>query len=140
MQEYTTKSEEETRKVAQMFASQLTGGEVVELIGELGSGKTTFVRGVVEALGSSVKVKSPTFTVMNEYPVNGETIKRIAHLDLYRFDDPVQTEALAFDDYKRADTVIFIEWPDVFPEPMVTADRKVLFTFVDEGTRKIVVE
>jgi tRNA threonylcarbamoyladenosine biosynthesis protein TsaE len=137
MKEHITKSEEETRKLAADFASKLIGGEVVELIGDLGSGKTTFVRGVVDALGSSVRVKSPTFTVLNEYPVNGETIKRIAHLDLYRFNDPVQLEALALEDYKRADTIIFIEWPDIFEEPMITAQHRIEFEFIDESTRKI---
>jgi len=137
MKEHILKSEEETRKLAAKFAATLVGGEVVELIGDLGSGKTTFVRGVVDALGSKVKVKSPTFTILNEYPVDGKTIKRIAHLDLYRFNDPVQLEALALDDYKRADTIIFIEWPDIFEEPMITAQHKIHFEFVDETTRKI---
>ena len=137
MQEYVTASEEETKKLAADFASKLSGGEFVELIGDLGSGKTTFVRGAVEAMGSSARVKSPTFTVMNEYPVEGKTIKRVAHLDLYRFEDPVQLEALALEDYKRADTVVFIEWPDIFEKPMITAQHRIEFEFVDETTRKI---
>lgn len=138
MKEYITKSEEETKNIAADFAAKLIGGEVVELIGDLGSGKTTFVRGVVDALGSSARVKSPTFTVMNEYPVNGETIKRIAHLDLYRFKDPVQLEALALGDYKRSDTIIFIEWPDVFERLPINIEHKVQFEFIDETTRKII--
>ena len=137
MHVHTTTSVEETYELAARFADKLVGGEFVELIGDLGSGKTTFVRGVVKALGSTARVKSPTFTVLNEYPVEGETIKRIAHLDLYRFEDPVQIEALALEDYKRADTIVFIEWPDVFEVPMVTAQHKVYFDFVDEQTRTI---
>lgn len=133
----TTKSEEETKALATQFASQLAGGELVELIGDLGSGKTTFVRGVVEALGSSVRVKSPTFTVMNEYPVSHPKIKHVVHIDFYRFEDPSQLEALALSDYRKEDTVIFIEWPDIFGTPALTATDTIRFEFVDETTRRI---
>lgn len=134
---YQTNSAEQTKKLAAKFAAELSGGELVELIGSLGSGKTTFVRGVMEALGSSVRVKSPTFTLMNEYPVKHQTIKRVIHLDFYRFEDPVQLEALALGDYQRADTVIFVEWPDIFGTPALTPTHKINFTFIDENTREI---
>ena len=137
MKEYLTKSEKETKALAKKFAAQLKGGELIELVGDLGSGKTTFVRGVAEALGTKVRVKSPTFTVMNEYPVNGDKIKRIIHIDFYRFEDPTQLEALAMGDYQDEETVIFIEWPDIFGTTAVTADKTIKFEFVDEGTRRI---
>ncbi|MFH1766944.1 MAG: tRNA (adenosine(37)-N6)-threonylcarbamoyltransferase complex ATPase subunit type 1 TsaE [Patescibacteria group bacterium] len=137
MTEHTTKSVEETQRLAAQFAAQLKGGELIELVGDLGSGKTTFVRGVAEALGTKVRVKSPTFTVMNEYPVDGDKIKRIIHIDFYRFEDPTQLEALAMGDYQDEETVIFIEWPDKFESPAVTATRTISFEFVDEETRRI---
>lgn len=137
MKTYTTHSEEETKTIAATFAKTLVGGQTIELVGDLGSGKTAFVRGVVEALGSNVRVKSPTFTVMNEYPIQHHAIKRVLHLDLYRFNNPMQLESLALSDNKRSDTIIFIEWPDIFVKPAVTADKRIEFTFIDENTRTI---
>lgn len=137
MSKKITKSEKETRQVAAKFARKLKGGEVIELIGDLGSGKTTFVRGVAEALGSKARVKSPTFTIMNEYPVDHKKIRRIIHIDLYRFDNSSQLEALEMNDYKRKDSVTFIEWPDILDDTDFNATHKIEFEFVDESTRKI---
>lgn len=137
MSEHITKSEQETKKLAAKFARKLKGGELIELVGEIGSGKTTFVRGVVEALGSKVRVKSPTFTLMNEYPIDTPKIKKILHLDFYRFQDPVQLEALALGDYQKSDTVIFVEWPDIFDSPAIVGTQKIFFEFLDENQRRI---
>ena len=142
---HVTHSEQETRAIAAEFAETLTGGEIVALVGDLGSGKTTFVRGVVEALGSSARVESPTFTVMNEYPVgergsgfgDRDSVRRVVHIDLYRFKDPAHLEGIALDDVMRDDTVVFVEWPDVFGESFAKPDREVRFTFIDENTREI---
>lgn len=134
---HKTKSEEETKKLAVKFASTLQGGELVALEGDLGAGKTAFVRGVVEALGSKSKVKSPTFTLMNEYRIDHPKIKKIVHLDFYRFQNPVQLEALALGDYSREDTVVFVEWPDIFGMYAVTATHKIKFTMLEENEREI---
>jgi len=105
-------SEEQTKKLAAEFANTLKGGEVVFLEGDLGSGKTTFVRGVVEAFGFDEPVRSPTFTIMNQYPVSRDQIKSILHLDLYRIEDGSELEALALkEELGQPDAVTFIEWP-----------------------------
>ncbi len=132
-----TKSEEETLKVAKDFAETLKGGELVELEGELGAGKTTFVRGVARALGTTVRVKSPTFTVANEYPVEHQNIKKIVHLDLYRLTDPTQLQGLALEDYQQPDAVIFVEWPNIFGKSPFLNSRKVKIDVIDETTRQI---
>jgi len=137
MNTHTTKSEIETKGLAATFAKDLKGGEVIALIGDLGSGKTTFVRGVVEALGSSARVKSPTFTIMNEYPINGNTIKKIVHLDLYRFESANQLEGIGLDDYRRDDTVIFVEWPENVSDDKLGSTHKIKFEFIDDQTRQI---
>ena len=137
MSEHITESEQSTKKLAAEFAKKLKGGEMVELIGELGSGKTTFVRGVVEALGSKARVKSPTFTIMNEYPVSKGKIKKVIHLDFYRFEDPSQLEALALQDYDKENTVVLMEWPDIFATAMFNPTHKIHFEFIDETTRQI---
>jgi len=111
-----THSAEETKAVAAEFAGRLQGGEFVALVGDLGSGKTTFTQGLVAALGSTARVKSPTFTVMNEYAVNSHpTIRRVVHLDFYRFTTEAEVRALELETYRRPDIVIIAEWPNALP-------------------------
>lgn len=110
---YFTKNAEETKNIARELASTLKGGETIALLGDLGSGKTTFVQGLAAALGSTARVTSPTFTVMHEYPCDKGVIRRIVHIDLYRFTDEKDLRALALDDERRDDTIIVIEWPNV---------------------------
>ncbi len=100
-------SAEETEAIAAELARSLYPGDVVLVEGELGAGKTTFVRGASRALGVRVPVTSPTFTIGQLYPAPVP----VAHVDLYRVgalrhEDP---ELLA--DYLRPDTIAFVEWP-----------------------------
>lgn len=124
----TTKSVTQTMHLAKDFAQELKGGEVISLIGDIGAGKTTFVRGLVEAMGGKVKVKSPTFTVMNEYPVDFGPIKRVVHLDFYRFKNPSEIKALSLEDERRADTVVVAEWPNVLPAQVWRANKVITFS------------
>ncbi len=135
-----THSAEETQQVAKDFAATLKGGEVISLIGDLGAGKTTFTRGLVEALGGTVRVKSPTFTVMNEYPVNAGSIKRVVHIDFYRFEGAEELPALSLEDERRPDTVILAEWPNVFSEATWRDDYMVKIVHVEPETREIVIQ
>lgn len=137
MTQHTTKSEAETRELAAEFAETLKGGDVIELVGDLGAGKTTFVRGVLESFGSTARVKSPTFTVMNEYPTSTPGIEKIIHLDLYRFKTPDELEALELGDYIRPENIVFVEWPNIFNVPIFEHAKRVEFEFIDDNTRKI---
>src|SRR3989339_216079 len=99
---YVTHSAEETKHVAAEVAAQLRGGEFLALVGDLGAGKTTFTQGLVAALGSSARVKSPTFTVMNEYVVDRHpTVQRVVHIDFYRFTTEAEVRALELETYRR---------------------------------------
>lgn len=110
-------SAEETHVVAANLAHSLLGGECISLIGDLGAGKTTFAQGLVAALGSPARVKSPTFTVMNEYAVPGHaTIRRVIHCDFYRFTSMHDLGALELQEYRRPDTVILVEWPNILAD------------------------
>jgi tRNA threonylcarbamoyladenosine biosynthesis protein TsaE len=82
---------------------------VITLKGNLGTGKTTLVRGALEACGITTGVRSPTYTLVEYYPLKQFSI---AHFDLYRLGDPEELEYLGFRDYLRADTWCFIEWPE----------------------------
>lgn len=128
-----TQTEEETRTLGEEFAHMLKGGEVVFLQGDLGAGKTTFTRGVARALGFGQPVRSPSFTIVNRYPVEAEAIRQILHVDLYRMEDPSEIPPLALEEEMGLpDTVTFIEWPQKGGDH-VTATHVVTFTQTETG-------
>ena len=97
----------ETEQLGAELASRLEAGDVVLIEGELGAGKTTFVRGACRALGVTGVVSSPTFTIGQLYP--GPVT--VAHVDLYRVADLAAEDPDLLDDYLRPDTIAFVEWP-----------------------------
>ena len=110
--ETTTRSEGETAAVGRDLASRLEAGSVVLLYGELGAGKTAFVRGLAEGLGVQPdEVSSPTFTLVQEY--RGGRL-RLVHADLYRLDDPREFDDLGLDEI-GAGGVVAVEWADKLP-------------------------
>lgn len=108
MSAYGSESSSDTERAGARLAASLAPGDVVLLQGELGAGKTTFVRGACRALGVSGPVTSPTFTIGQRYP--GPT--PVAHVDLYRVPDLALEDPDLLDDYVGEDTITFIEWPD----------------------------
>jgi tRNA threonylcarbamoyladenosine biosynthesis protein TsaE len=103
-------SSEETERLGAALAAGLRPGDVVLIEGELGAGKTTFVRGAARALGVTTPVTSPTFTIGQRYPArDGVTV---AHVDLYRIAglDAEDPDLLA--GYVGPDTIAFVEWPE----------------------------
>jgi len=131
---HTTNSEKETQFIAAKFATTLKGGEVVYLKGDLGSGKTAFVRGVVQELGFEDPVRSPTFTIVNRYLVDHPTIKQIIHVDLYRIEDPSELIPLALEEeLGQTDTVTFIEWPERGEGNLLAASHTITFQINDDA-------
>lgn len=104
-------SPEQTGEIAAAMAAKLAPGDVVLLRGELGSGKSVFVRGAAAALGFTGRVTSPTFAIGNVYPVGDDL--EIAHLDLYRLDDIGISDGAVLDDFLTDERIVFIEWPHV---------------------------
>jgi tRNA threonylcarbamoyladenosine biosynthesis protein TsaE len=111
--EVETASPEETERVAARLAGELAPGDVVTVSGELGSGKTTFVRGACRALGVSGRVTSPTFTIGHRY--HGDV--DVSHLDLYRFAGVSSAEWGDLEPYFE-DAVVFVEWPEAAGEDL----------------------
>jgi tRNA threonylcarbamoyladenosine biosynthesis protein TsaE len=105
---FTTSSAEETETVAAQLAESLNPGDVVVLAGELGSGKTTFVRGAARALGVETRVTSPTFAIGNVY--DGR-LGEVAHVDLYRLDQIDVGDEAVLDDFLTPARISFVEWP-----------------------------
>ncbi len=110
-----TASAAETEAIGAEVAAMLSPGDVVLVQGELGSGKTTFVRGACRVFGVTATVTSPTFTIGQIYP--GPV--PVAHLDLYRLAGLESEEPGWLADYLRPDTVAFVEWPPPEPEQRV---------------------
>lgn len=105
----TSGSEEQTQLCAKRFAAQLKPGDIVFLQGDLGAGKTTFVKGLVQGFKLQARqVNSPTFVIMNYY--KGKL--PIYHFDLYRLENPKEVDTLDFDDYFYGKGISLIEWPE----------------------------
>jgi tRNA threonylcarbamoyladenosine biosynthesis protein TsaE len=108
MKRFETESPEQTRALGREFAKTLAPGQVLALVGDLGCGKTAFVKGIVDAFGDGEEVTSPTFTLVNEY--DGEI--PVYHFDVYRLDNPAVEECDWMDDYLFSDGICLIEWAD----------------------------
>jgi tRNA threonylcarbamoyladenosine biosynthesis protein TsaE len=104
-----TKGAEETEAMGGRVAAELRPGDVVVVSGELGSGKTTLIRGACRALGVAGPIVSPTFTIGRTYRGRWP----VAHLDLYRLTDLEAEDPGLLDDYLTPDAVVFVEWPEV---------------------------
>jgi tRNA threonylcarbamoyladenosine biosynthesis protein TsaE len=117
MTEIETASPQETEALAAQLAGRLRTGDVVNVAGELGSGKTTFVRGACAGLGVREQVTSPTYTIGHRYHADGVDV---SHLDLYRFETVSAAEWGDLEPYFD-DSIAFVEWPEagagVLPSP-----------------------
>ena len=136
MPEFTTRSEDETARVARDLAKTLQPGAVVLLQGQLGAGKTAFVRGLAEGLGIDPEVvSSPTFTLVHEYRSERLTLY---HADLYRL-EKTAAEDLGLEEQAVAKGVLAVEWPDRFTHQFAGAVT-VVIEIVDDTTRRVSVE
>jgi len=136
---YITKSAEETVNLGKNFGSRLQPGDVVALWGDLGSGKTTFTRGIARALGASpsIPITSPTFTIINEY----HGVLNLYHIDLYRISGVADLETLTLREILYGHGVCVIEWPDRLEKEELPENRwDVLFDVIDENERLIIIE
>src|SRR5205807_2663685 len=103
-------SADDTLAIAVLIGSKLKGGEVIELVSDLGGGKTTFVKGLAKGLGSQDEVHSPSFTLSNEYRAGG---LKIYHFDFYRLNEPgIMRQELA-EAIADLSGVMVVEWPEI---------------------------
>ena len=125
----------ETEEIAARLAKALVPGDVVTISGELGSGKTTFVRGACRALGVTAPVTSPTYTIGHRY----EGSPDVSHLDLYRFTAVSHAEWGDLEPYFD-DAVVFVEWPEAAGAGLPAVRAAVRLEHVDEQSRRILIE
>ena len=135
MTELESESPEETERLAGRLAAELVAGDVVLVQGELGSGKTTFVRGAARALGVEGPVTSPTYTIGHRYRGRVD----VSHLDLYRFEGMSHAEWGDLEDYFE-DAVVFVEWPQAGAGFLPAEKARVSLQHAGEMRRLIVLE
>jgi tRNA threonylcarbamoyladenosine biosynthesis protein TsaE len=140
VQKITSNSDTETFDFGRTFAGRLEPGDVAAFYGDLGSGKTTCIRGICAGLGSEDIVTSPTFTLINEY--RGRL--RIFHFDFYRLSTPEELHELGVEEYLNDDGICLIEWPevvsDILPKPRYELSLSWEIDIGRENVRDIVVK
>ena len=137
MQEYLTHSEAETEQAGADFARALPDGKVVAMYGELGSGKTAFVRGMARGMGLTCRVSSPTFTIVNEY----EGPRELIHFDMYRLGSADELFDIGWEDYLARGGVCAVEWSENVEDALrdaihITIEKDPL----EPDTRRITIE
>ena len=126
------RNEDEMRRFGARLIAACEHGGVITLSGELGTGKTTLVRGALESQGITSGVRSPTYTLIEYYPLDSFAV---AHFDLYRLADPEELEYLGYRDYLNPQTLCLIEWPQRAAEYLHAIDLEIEIEYDPEGRR-----
>jgi tRNA threonylcarbamoyladenosine biosynthesis protein TsaE len=138
-----TKSPEETIELALKFTKTLKGGEVLAMSGDLGSGKTTFMKGLAEGLKVNETITSPTFVLLKSYPgkisppAGGNKIE-LVHVDAYRTDSIEDIKSVGIEDFfNRDDVILAIEWAEKIEEILPKNTKWINFKYKNEKEREI---
>lgn len=137
--EFISNDVNQTHIFAEQLAKTVKCPLVVNLVGDLGAGKTTFTQGFLKALGVKENITSPTFTLLNEY----QTQFPIYHFDMYRIEDPSETQQLGFDEYFDLNTlngITLVEWASNTPHLLPKNYMQINIIKIDENKRKFVVK
>ncbi|HPL01486.1 MAG TPA: tRNA (adenosine(37)-N6)-threonylcarbamoyltransferase complex ATPase subunit type 1 TsaE [bacterium] len=134
--EYISKSEKETAEIATSIIEKYPEIRIFGLMGDLGSGKTAFVRGVAEKIGVKQNITSPTFVIMKTYEAPG---RHLVHIDAYRLDNQEDLFSIGFDDLvSEPSNLVFIEWPEKVFKTIPKNIKLINFSYLDENSRKII--
>lgn len=136
MQEFLTKSESETEALGARLAAVLPNGSVVAMYGDLGAGKTAFVRGMARGMGLTARVSSPTFTIVNEYLGQRELI----HFDMYRLSGADELFDIGWEDYLARGAVCAVEWSENVEDAFFGDEVRVRIEKLSANERKITLE
>jgi tRNA threonylcarbamoyladenosine biosynthesis protein TsaE len=130
-----TRSASETARIGKSLGNRLLRGDVVALVGQLGAGKTQFIKGLASGVGivNSPYISSPSFTLINEYP--GEI--PFYHIDLFRLGREKEAEELGLEDYFQGRGITAIEWADKIPSFLPQEMLFVSIAYIDKNTRSI---
>ena len=136
MAEFISHSQLETEEVGRKLAEKLPGGSVVAMYGDLGAGKTAFVRGMARGMGLSCRVSSPTFTIVNEYLGQRELI----HFDMYRLSSADELFDIGWEDYLSRNAVCAVEWSENVQDAFFGDEIVVRIEKLNDTDRKILIE
>jgi len=140
-EEFLSLSDQETRHYARRFASQLHAGDIISLTGQLGAGKTVFMRGIAEFFNCDEQLSSPTFTLFNIYHGTlGDKPVTLHHFDLYRIQSMHQLEVIGFDEYLSSSYLSVVEWGERFPEYASLYTVSVSLEYAGDERRRIVMK
>ncbi len=131
---FTSNGAVETEETGARLAQDLKAGDVLALVGELGAGKTQFVRGIARGLGCSGPVTSPTFTIVHEYAGG---ILPLYHFDWYRLEDTDELRGIGYDEYVDSNGVCVIEWADKFSSALPARTHWIKFHIASADVRMI---
>ena len=134
--EILTNSERETEAAGAAFSAKLPDGTVVAMYGELGAGKTAFVRGMARGMGLDCRVNSPTFTIVNEYL--GE--RTLLHFDMYRLKSADELWDIGWDDYLERGAVCAVEWSENVADAFSGDEIIVCIDKLGESARRVTIE
>lgn len=157
-EEIITNNPEETQKLARKFAGDILSSRkktekalIIALLGDLGSGKTTFAQGMAQGFGIEENINSPTFVLIKSYRITPpqpspyikggrrEGLKNFYHIDCYRLNKAWQMQELGFEEIiNNSQNIVAIEWPEQITEILPEDKSIIKFEFVDENKRKII--
>lgn len=133
---YYTNSDKETEAVGEQFGRTVKDGTVVAMYGDLGAGKTAFVRGMARGMGITERVSSPTFTIVNEYL--GE--RTLIHFDMYRLGSADELFDIGWEDYIARGAVCAVEWSENVEEAFYGDEVRLTIEKTGDSSRKITIE
>lgn len=141
--EYISTSEKETSEIASTILKKINQGGVLALTGDLGAGKTTFVKGLAKALNIEKTITSPTFVIVKEYDVTSDKfeIDKLVHADCYRLSGKADAEAVGLTETLNDQaSLTVLEWPENIKETLPSDSIFIDFQYLDENKRKITVK
>ena len=136
MAEFFTRNELETEALGQRLAESIEGGAVIAMYGDLGAGKTAFVRGMARGMGLDCRVSSPTFTIVNEYLGERELI----HFDMYRLSCADELFDIGWEDYISRGAVCAVEWSENVEDAFYGDEIRVTIEKLGDSERKVTIE
>ena len=124
----------DTQKLGESFSQKIKEGNTVLLYGDLGSGKTTFVKGILKGFNFLGEVTSPTFSLINEY----EADKKIIHIDCYRETEIKRWINIGIEDYFNSSDIVIIEWPEILENIIPDDSIRIKMNHIDDNKREII--
>jgi len=125
--------EKECKLLGSIISSKLNKGDVISLEGDLGSGKTTFIKGILKGLNYNYDVTSPTFTLINEYNAD----LKVIHIDFYRENNIQRWQEIGINEYLYSDNLVLIEWGNMISDILPDNVIRIYFEHIELNKRKI---